>query len=185
MPHLESAFCHFLLYCDDESLYRQIHQSLWSADREREAAAVPLAREFLRRSPASAERWCTLGDAFLRAGGFADARHAYSQALERGPNSPPVLMRAAQFQLELGNIGGYLSRTGRVLSLVENYDAVIFDGYHRIVARAERVIREGLADRPAALFRYYEYLSERGEMAEAEVVRNWLARRPETVLSAP
>ena len=159
---VERALCDYLFYCDDELPRAEVHRRLWSGDRDIEASAVKEAQELLRRSPASAERWCTLGDAYLRSGEIEHARSAFAQALERGPNSPPILMRAAHFAWELGDTDGYLRHTGRVLSLVPDYDAVIFDGYRRVGADAGLVIRQGLASDPSVAARYSAYLAAKG-----------------------
>lgn len=157
----ERTLCRHFYYCDDEVPREEVHRLLWSAERELEASAAPAAREYLSRSPASAERWSTLGDASLLAGETANARYAYSQALERGPDSPPILMRAANFEWELGDFAGYLRLTRRVLSLVPDYDGVIFDGYRRAGAESRQIIREELAANPALSARYLAYLSAR------------------------
>ena len=159
---VERTLCRYFSYCDDEVPREEVHRLLWSGGHELEESAIPLAREFLRRSPASPERWCTLGDAYLRSGEIGHARYAYAQALERGPNSPPVLMRAAHFEWELGNTAGYLRHTGRVLSLVPDYDAVIFGGYRRVGADAGQIVRERLAADPGVAARLSAYFSARG-----------------------
>lgn len=159
---VEQALCEFLLYCDDEVPRAEVHRRLWSGDRDTEASAIGEAQELLRRSPASAGRWCTLGDAYLRVGEEARARSAYAQALERGPNSPPILMRAAHFEWEIGETSGYLRHTARVLSLVTDYDAVIFDGYRRVGADPGQVIRAALAANPDLAARYSAYVRDRG-----------------------
>jgi hypothetical protein len=70
-------------------------------------------------------------------------------------------MRAAHFEWVLGNTAGYLRHTGRVLALVPDYDAVIFDGYRRVGVDPGQVIREGLAANPDLAARYSAYLSAR------------------------
>lgn len=159
---VERTLCANLLYCDDEVARAEVHRRLWSGEQDDEASAVREAMELLRRSPASAERWCTLGDAYLQAGEPARARAAYAQSLEWGPNSPPILMRAANFAWELGDTSGYLRHTERVLSLVTDYDAVIFDGYRRVGADAGQILKAELASNPEAAARYSAYLSEAG-----------------------
>jgi tetratricopeptide (TPR) repeat protein len=159
---VEQTLCRYLSYCDDEVPRAEVHVGLWSGNPDLEASAIQEARELLRRSPASAERWCTLGDAYLRTGEIGHARYAYTQALERGPNSPPILMRAAHFEWVLGNTAGYLRHTGRVLALVPDYDAVIFDGCRRVGVDAGQVIAAGLAANPNLAARYSAYLSARG-----------------------
>ena len=159
---VERTLCANLLYCDDEVARAEVHRRLWSGDRGIEVSAIKEALELLRRSPASAERWCTLGDAYLQAGEPARAHAAYARALERGPNSPPILMRAANFAWEIGETSGYLRHTGRVLSLVTDYDTVIFDGYRRIGADAEQILSAELASNPESAARYSAYLSENG-----------------------
>ena len=159
---VEPTLCRYLSYCDDEVLRAEVHGRLWSGGRDIEASAIGEAQELLRRSPASAERWCTLGDAYLWAGEEARARSAYAQGLEQGRNSPPILMRAAHFAWEIGETSGYLRHTARVLSLVTDYDAVIFDGYRRVGADPGQVIRAALAANPGLAARYSAYLPDGG-----------------------
>ena len=95
--------------------------------------AIPLFRELLQRDSQNPYRWADLGEAFLEAGQKEDARECYGQVLALAPRSAPFLLRVANFYFQIGENTQALPITAHILTLIPDYDSIIFSEYTRLV----------------------------------------------------
>lgn len=141
-----------------------------------DSAAVPIPEllEALRRDPASSDRWCTLGEAKLKAGQVEQARTCFLNALALGPNDPPSLFRAARFYYEIGEHKHALAQTSRTLENTERYDSGIFDWYTGKKASTEEILSDGLGTSARPSRAYLRYQIEGRDFDRAAMVWNRL-----------
>jgi hypothetical protein len=130
----------------------------------------------LRRDPNDPARWCSAGDAMLRAGRDADAQYCYSQALALGPHIPPVLMQAADFYYDRRQTGRALQQMSRVLADTDVDDDYVFAWYGRKKLPVSEVLSHGLPPGPRAATAYMRGLMTTGGVGTKEVW-NWIAAR--------
>jgi hypothetical protein len=135
-----------------------------------EKAASPL-RSVLQQDPQNPYRWADLGEAYLHAGQRESARYCYSRMVALGPNSPPLLMRAANFHFMIGENKVALPITARVLSLIPNYDAMIFSEYTRFAGGVGEILEYGLAKDGRATSSWLRFLMQAGRLDDAQ--RSW------------
>ncbi len=129
--------------------------------------AAQLFRQALARDPASPYRWCSLGETLAEAGQGDAAGYCFGRAVELGPNIPPVLMRAANFDFAAGRTQDALSCTRRILRLVRDYDAVIFSTYARMGVPAAEVLERGFPAGAAPRQAYFRYVLGTGSVDDA------------------
>ena len=101
--------------------------------------AIALFRELLQRDPQNPYRWADLGEAFLEAGQKENARTCYARVLALAPRSAPLLLRVANFYFQIGENNQALPITARILTLIPDYDSIIFSEYTRLVDRHGRM----------------------------------------------
>jgi hypothetical protein len=104
----------------------------------------------------------------------AEARQCFSRAAELAPNSPPVLIRVANFHLNAGETRDALRYTSRTLRLTDQYDKVIFGLYDRLVNGVETVLRDGLPDDRRAATSWFRYLQRQNRVKDAGKAWRWL-----------
>ena len=85
-------------------------------------------------------RWADLAEACARAGQMDRARYAFQRALALSRDIPPILLRDANFHFQLDESDRALSSAARVLSIVPDYDSVLFNYFDRFVAGPKPVL---------------------------------------------
>ncbi len=153
------------------------------APEEREAAAadpeqaLAKALEGVAADPATPYRWCALAETYERAGDRGRAVQAMEQAVELGPNLPPILIRVANLALQQGDVARALPLYARVLGTVRNYDGVVFNIYRRTEIPIEEVMARGLPPSAEAWWAYFRDLVRWAEPEAASRVWGELERR--------
>src|SRR2546422_276812 len=161
---------------DGEKLAQRAYPLQWEGGAGR-AAAVADFQLILARDPASARRWCDLGDALLESGQAGRAKYCFTQALTRAPNSPIVGVRAANFYFRIGERENALRQMSLVLQRVADYDEVVFNSYSRFSGNIQEILGAGIpADRRAA-HSYLQYLLARKRLDEARAAWDWIGAR--------
>ena len=125
--------------------------------------ALAEAREAVAADPATPYRWCALAEAYERTGDRERAVRAMEQAVELGPNLPPVLIRAANLALRLEDTARALPLYARVLGIARSYDGVVFNIYRRMEIPADQVIASGLPPAAEAWRAYFQHLVQWAE----------------------
>lgn len=139
------------------------------------AEQLRLYQTLVERDPASAYRWCDLGQALLERKQTAEAASAFMRAYELAPHVPAVLMRVANAQLLLKKPQAAVPYMKSVLAAVREYDGAIFSSYERMGLSVDEVIRSGLPDSAAPS--YLEYLMDTNQAAATGVVWKRIGRR--------
>ncbi|HEX8984166.1 MAG TPA: hypothetical protein VF767_01990 [Bryobacteraceae bacterium] len=157
-----------------DSLDERAEVFLDSGGHARRAEATALLREALARDPASAYRWCRLGEALQETGRRQAAHYCFRRAAELGPNIPPVLMRAANFHFVAGAARDGLACTRRILSVVRDYDSIVFSTWSRLEVPQAEVLAHGFPPSREARIAYFHYVLGGDSTADAARVWDWL-----------
>ena len=139
--------------------------------------AIAIFRELLQRDPQNSYRWADLGEAFLEAGQKEEARECFGQVLALAPRSAPFLLRAANFYFQIGENNQALPITARILTLVPDYDSIIFSEYTRLVDHTEDVLQYGLPEDRRAVKSWLQYLMQAGRLDDVQRTWDWVALR--------
>jgi tetratricopeptide (TPR) repeat protein len=165
------------LRSSETAIAREGYERLLAGKLEGPGGAVEAFETALRRDMASPYRWCDLGEAWLAAGGIEKAEYCVNRALELGPNSPPVLIRAANFHFRTGEPRRALPYTARVLRMVGEYDETIFSSYDRMGVTQEEVLRAGLPNSERAAQSYFRHLIAKGSTEQVQAGWHWVESR--------
>ena len=155
----------------------QARQELAGVGEQDAHAAIALFRELLQRDSQNPYRWAELGEAFLEAGQKEEARECYGQVLALAPQSAPFLLRVANFYFQIGENNQALPITAHILTLIPDYDSIIFSEYIRLVDHPEEVLLYGLPEDRRAVKSWLEYLMQAGRLDDAQRTWDWVAQR--------
>jgi len=168
--------CRFLLCTVAPPVEGGRQQSMAAGEENLEKAATEL-RSVLQQDPQNPYRWADLGEAYLQAGQSENARYCYSRMLALGPNSPPLLLRAANFHFAIGESKAALLITARILSLIPDYDAIIFSMYSWLIDKYDEVLQYGLPEDRRAAKSWLQFLMQAGRLDDAQRSWQWTAGR--------
>ena len=172
-PHVEPITCPWWA-CDSKILLQRARQQLWRAGPQEAHAQGLLFQQALARDPASPYRWSDLADSYTRAGRLEQARYCHRQSVERGPNAPRILLRAANFFYAHDEIDRALSLTARALALSRDYDPAIFRNFTRMGIPAADILRRGMPRDGGAAPAYFHHLVEAGSVSQLALAWDWL-----------
>ncbi len=151
-----------LAYCRWLPCSRQLpelaRRAFWKDTSIDDALVLAGFREALARDPVSPFRWCDLGEAYLEKGRIDEARDCFEQAVKRGPFSPRILMRTANFYFVAGDTSTALSLSARCLAGVRDYDATVFRQYERLGIPLGEILEIGLPPHEVATRSWFLYL---------------------------
>ncbi len=167
--------CYFFL-CNNAPLISHARNQMTEGGKENVQQAIAVFRRALQQDAQDPYRWADLGDAFLDAGQKEDARYCYGQVLALAPRSAPFLLRVANFHFESGNNEKALRTTARILSLVSEYDSIVFGEYIRYVD-ADDVLQFGLPGDPRVAKSWLQFLMQSGRRDDSERTWDWITER--------
>jgi tetratricopeptide (TPR) repeat protein len=170
---VNQVLCRFFL-CSNAPVVWRARDQLVTGKDENIQQAIALFRKVLQRDPQDPYRWLDLGDALLEAGQKEDARYCFGQVLVLAPHSAALLLRVADFHLQIGEDQEALPITARILALIPDYDSVIFSDYLRSVNRAEDVLRFGLPEGSRAAKSWLQFLIQAGRLDDAQRTWDWV-----------
>jgi len=171
---MEQQFCQFRL-CDDQRMYRAAAKKLWgtATPNPKEAAAGFLV--LLRRDPNFPFPWANLGDALSASQRSSEARYCFRQAVALAPHWPPILMRAATFYLESGDLQAALPLTSQILDQVAQYDSLVFSSYARETHSLRLILDGGFPqNNPRPARAWVSYLIGKNDVLAARQAFSWL-----------
>lgn len=133
-------------------------------------------RALLRQAPASPELWCDLGEALAEQRQNKEASEAFRHALSLAPNSPPVLFRAATFNLLAGSADQALPLFQHIFAIYPDYPAEnVFSICSRFgVSTAQTLAAVLPADQPTAAAAYLRFLMRANRAGDASQVWLWI-----------
>ncbi len=146
---------------------------LWEGD----GAAIPLFREALAGDPAFPYRWSDLGAAFAEAGLLKQAEYCFGRAVELGPGSPQILLRASNFHFMRGDTDEGLRLGSSVLRVVPEFDDMVFANYWRLGGALDHVWALGIGNQGRAATAFFRYLVGHGDESALSSSWAWLERR--------
>jgi tetratricopeptide (TPR) repeat protein len=136
--------------------------------------ALALFQAAVTRDPASAQRWCDLGDALVMNGDIARGQYCFAHAYELGAGSAAVVARVAQFYFGVGDTRRALDFGSRLLRLTRAYDEAIFQAYDWLPAA--EVLERGLPLDKSMGQSWFRRALERGAVDDAGGAWAWLLR---------
>jgi hypothetical protein len=163
--------------CANTPLEWRARQQLAGVREEDVQEAIALFRRVLQRDPQNPYRWADLGEAYLEAGQQEEARECYGQVLALAPRSAPFLLRVANFYFQIGENEKALPITARILTLIPDYDSIIFSDYTRLVDHVEDVLRYGLPEDRRAAESWLRFLIQAGRLDDAQRTWDWITGR--------
>ncbi len=170
------VLCRFLL-CANAPLAEQARQQMASVEGEAAQKAIATLKLVVQRDPQNPYRWAELGEAFREAGQDENARYCFDQVPALAPNSADLLLRSANFHLQIGETTKALHITARILTLTPDYDALIFSEYTRLVDQVEDVLRYGLPEDRRAAESWLRFLIQGGRVDDAQRTWEWAVER--------
>jgi hypothetical protein len=147
----------FLPLTSDNAIADRGYRKLLSGQVEGPGGAIEVFQQALRINVASPYRWCDLGEAYLAAKHPQNAYYCITQAVRLGPQIPPILMRASNVCLREGKLREAALYTSRILSLVPDYDNIIFSSYYRFGLDSHFVLNQALPADSRAFQSYFRY----------------------------
>ncbi len=146
-----------------------------SSNPVRLAQAVQVYRTLLYRDPANPYRWCDLAEAWQLTGNMEQARAAFARATALAPAIPPVQARAGNFYFVTGDADAAIASYRVVLSLVHDYDWIVFLNLKRLgLSTRETTTRALPADRETAS-NYLRFVFSSGSLGDADLVWSWIS----------
>ena len=173
---VDRVLCRFFV-CTNTPLEWRARQQLTGVREEDVQEAIALFRRVLQRDSQDPYRWADLGEAFLEAGQKEEARDCYGQVLALAPRSAPFLLRVANFYFQIGENKKALPITARILTLIPDYDSIIFSEYARLVDHVEDVLRYGLPEDRRAAESWLQFLIQARRLDDAQRTWDWVAGR--------
>jgi hypothetical protein len=170
------VLCRFLL-CTNAPWVDRAWQQLTGVREQDVPKAITIFKQVLQRDAQDPYRWVELGEAFLEAGQKEEARYCYAQVLALAPHSAPFLLRVANFHFLMGENKNALPITARILTLIPDYDSIIFSEYLRLVDHPEDVLRYGLPEDGRAAGSWLRFLTQAGRLDDAQRTWEWLVGR--------
>lgn len=135
-------------------------------------------KEAVRLSPSSAYRWADLGEAESIVRDYERAEYAFSRALQLGPRSPVILVRAANMEFQLGNARKVLKYFAALLSdpLVASYYDTAFLSYSRLGIPLDQIL-ESIPQRSEVLSKLLTFWTRVNKTDEAIKTWKWADSR--------
>ena len=171
---MELFLCHHLLICDTDRLREKAQAKLEEGQPEKVSSAILDFQEAVRRDPASAYRWCDLGEAMLEGGQPYQAKAAMNRAVELGPKTPPVLLRNFNLLVRLQETREALPLAARILALVPDYDDYLFGSFTRWKMPVADVLELGLPRDRRAVHAYARFLASSQDAERLDPLWRWL-----------
>ena len=90
--------------------------------------------------------WSDLGETLAASGDTAKAREAFAQSVRLGPNIPPILIRAVNFEVGNGELERAIPALRRILELTAVYDNLVFRYLSRSGMGVEEILERAIPD---------------------------------------
>jgi tetratricopeptide (TPR) repeat protein len=169
------AFCGAWL-CPFEFSPGRIYDLQLESHRGRADDAIRELQRAVTFDPASAYAWADLGEVFLTAHQPNKARYCLERAIVAGPNSPTILVRAANTYFTLGDYRGTMRYFSRVLQNPEltDYYPAVFLTYTRMDLPITELLTYGIPPTRWAAQGFLRFLMEGNLVADTESTWDWI-----------
>ena len=135
---------------------------------------LPKPGDAVRLDVSNPYRWCDLGESLRDSGDIETARKCMLRAAELAPRVPPVLIRAANFHLVLGEPRAALPYMRQVLDLVPDYNSIIFLLFERTRLGLEELLARGVPVKEDTAQAFFRHLLARVDRPDAAKGWAWL-----------
>jgi tetratricopeptide (TPR) repeat protein len=169
-PVLERSVCRSIV-CSDTLLLESAERTARGSRDDREFTLANL-QEALRRNVVSPYRWSDLGQAFLSLGRREEAGYCFARALELGPQSPPILWRAALFYSRVKDPNRSTEYMGKMLLLAPDYKELIFNIFSR--RHIADTLEYGFPLQSPIVQDYFRYLLTHAKVEDVKTAWEWL-----------
>jgi hypothetical protein len=170
--------CGLLYACDDELLVRRGHEQLYNGTPGGSVIASNVFQDVLARDPASAYRWCNLGEALKAVGQSEIAESCFLRAYELAPQSAQILLNIGDFYHGSHQDRQALPYFGMILRSVASpsYDRSVFSYFAEMNLDFGEILRDGglSKDRRVAQAYFRELLGSES-VAEIRGAWSWLS----------
>lgn len=173
---MEASFCWFHI-CSTNELIDRARARRLELSPQAAASSWSEFQEALRRDPAFAPRWCDAAESLAILGQSGKAAYAFHRAVQLAPESPPILLQAANFAWRSGQTEDALGYSSRILHLIRDYDPVVFLSYTRSELPIATLLAGGIPDEPAPARSFFDAILSAGDLENARKVWQWMAPR--------
>jgi len=173
---LHKSFCEAGL-CPLEFSPARVYELQYNSRTGHAGQAIPEFQREVKADSASPYAWADLGEALASAHELRLADYCMRSAVAAGPNSPAILMRAANVSLSAGNNQAAMSYLSRVLRdpTVKQYFPAVFLTYNRMGVPIEDVLAHDFPASSGAGEAILRYSIQAQRVPDAEAVWHWMA----------
>jgi hypothetical protein len=160
-----------------QAIANQAYRELWSGNIGAAQSAVAKFRQALSMDPAFPYRWSDLGQALAEAGQTESARRCFQRSLDLAPNSPQIMLRAANFYLQKGEVGPALRLEASILRLTSEYDNMVFSSWVRLAGDQTGILQTGIGTNARAARSFFRFLTGSGATSRLDTTWKWMEDR--------
>lgn len=172
---VEQELCREAGICASQTLRQEARNLIWSGEPGSIDQAIVLDQEILAGDPSEPENWAGLGEALALAGRDQEAEKAYRTAIRLGPNRPDILMRTTNWAFETNRIDFAAELVHKTLSLVRDYDQVLFRFLHLAGLSPEEAMARAIPEEREAMASYIQTVIRTEGSRAAQVVWSRMA----------
>jgi hypothetical protein len=120
--------------------------------------------------------WCTYADSLALNGERDKARAAFDTAVALGPDIPPVLMRAANFDFTHDRMDEEISLSNRILRETDAFDQVLFSYLTHSGLESSRYVDRAIPKLPRPAQSWLTWLRSHGSDEQVRETWAWMRR---------
>lgn len=124
--------------------------------------------------PSNPFAWCTYADYLSLSGRPDEASAAFDHAIDLGPNMPPVLMRAANFDFTHGRVESALPLSNRILADTNAFDEILFSYLTHTNLAMAQVLGAAIPTAPRPAQAWLAWIAANGSDSDASDTWAWM-----------
>jgi hypothetical protein len=124
--------------------------------------------------PANPFAWCTYADYLSLSGRPDEASAAFDHAIDLGPNMPPVLMRAANFDFTHGRVERALPLSNRILADTPAFDEILFSYLTHTNLAMAQVLGAAIPASPRPAQAWLAWIAANGSDSDVSDTWSWM-----------
>ena len=124
--------------------------------------------------PANPFAWCTYADYLSLSGRPDEAGAAFDHAIDLGPNMPPVLMRAANFDFTHGRVERALPLSNRILADTPAFDEILFSYLTHTNLAMAQVLGAAVPASPRPAQAWLAWIAANGSDSDVSDTWSWM-----------
>jgi hypothetical protein len=124
--------------------------------------------------PANPFAWCTYADYLSLSDRPDEASAAFDHAIDLGPNMPPVLMRAANFDFTHGRVERALPLSNRILADTPAFDEILFSYLTHTNLAMAQVLGAAVPASPRPAQAWLAWIAANGSDSDVSDTWSWM-----------